>query len=160
MSRPDVQPLREILHSGFKRYLSVRPRGFELHRDEPLRPTLEVRILSIGAARTRYQQRKPRCRSLDGIAPLNDPEHTCAACRVRAQCTPQLRLDLFVDAQPWRLLLAYTSAKNFLLYDARLRQRGVSIEDHLHCLSVTNRGSRGEVRVRLQQNLDAEQHQS
>ncbi len=149
MPRPDVQPLPEILHAASKRYLSVRPRGFELQPGEPARPTLEARIVSSGAARTLYQQRKPSCRSLDGIAALDDPSRTCATCRVRAQCTPQLRLDLFVDAQPFRLLLAWTSAKNFLLYEAQLRQRNISIEDRLHRITVTNRGSWGEVRFRL-----------
>ena len=149
MPRPDVQPLREILHAAFKRYLSVRPLGFELQPAEPPRPALEARILSSGAARTLYQQRKPRCRSLDAIAPLDEPNRTCASCHLRAQCTPQLRLDLFVNAQPFRLLLAWTSAKNFLLYEARLRQRGISIEDRLHRLSVINRGSWGEVRFDL-----------
>jgi hypothetical protein len=149
MPQADVQPLREILHAACKRYLTVRAHGFELQLGEPLRPTLEARILSLGAARTWYQQRQPRCRSLDGIVPLDDPDRTCAACRVRAQCTAQLRLDLFVDAQPFRLLLAYTSAKNGLLYEAGLRQRGLSIEDRLHRLMVIHRGSWGEVRFRL-----------
>ncbi len=149
MSQADVQPLREILHAAFKRYLTVRTHGFELQPGEPLRPTLVARILSLGAARTLYQQRQPRCRSLDSVAPLNEPNRTCAGCRLRAQCTPQLRLDLFVDAQPLRLLLAYTSAKNALLYEAGLRQRGLSIEDRLHRLMVIHRGSWGEVRFRL-----------
>ncbi len=149
MPRPDVQPLREILHAASKRYLSVRPRGFELQPGEPPRPSLEARILSSGAARTLYRKRKPRCRSLDGIAPLDDSSRTCATCRVRTQCTPQLRLDLFVDAQPFRLLLAWTSAKNFLLYEARLRQRSISFEDRLHRITVINRGSWGEVRFHL-----------
>ena len=149
MPRADVQPLREILHAAFKRYLSVRPHGFELQPSEPPRPTLEARIVSRGAARTLYQQRKPRCRSLDGIAALDDPNRTCASCRLRAQCTPQLRLDLFVDAQPFRLLLAWTSAKNFLLYETQLRQRSIAIEDRLHRITVVNRGSWGEVRFRL-----------
>ena len=149
MPRADVQPLREILHAAFKRYLSVRPHGFELQPGEPLRPTLEARIVSSGAARTLYQERKPRCRSLNAITPLDDPNRTCATCRLRAQCTPQLRLDLFVDAQPFRLLLAWTSAKNFLLYDTALRQRNIAIEDRLHRLTVVNRGSWGEVRFRL-----------
>jgi hypothetical protein len=96
-----------------------------------------------------YRERKPRCRSLDAIAPLNDPNRTCATCRLRAQCTPQLCLDLFVDAQPVRLLLAWTSAKNFLLYDTGLRQRNIAIEDRLHRIMVVNRGSWGEVRFRL-----------
>jgi hypothetical protein len=149
MSQADVQPLREILHAAFKRYLSVRAHGFELQPGEPLRPTLVARILGLGAARTLYQQRQPRCRSLDGLAPLDEPNRSCAGCRLRAQCTPQLRLDLFVDAQPLRLLLAYTSAKNALLYEAGLRQRGLSIEEPLHRLTVINRGSWGEVRFRL-----------
>jgi hypothetical protein len=155
MTQSDVQPLREILHAAFKRYLSVRPRGFELHPGEPLRPTLQGRIVSTGAARTLYQARRPRCRSLDGIAPLADPHRTCADCRLRAQCTAQLRLDLFVDAQPWRLLLAFTSAKNYLLYEAQLRQGGLSIEDRLHRLTVINRGSWGEVRFRVSGNAEA-----
>ena len=150
MPRSDVQPLREILHAAFKRYLTVRPQGFQLEPGAPLRPTLQGRIVSTGAARTLYQARQPRCRSLDGVAPLDDRHRTCASCRLHAQCTPQLRLDLFVDAQPWRLLLAYTSAKNYLLYEARLRHDGVSIEDPLHDLTVITRGSWGEVRFRLQ----------
>ena len=149
MPRADVQPLREILHAAFKRYLSVRPHGFELQPGEPLRPTLEARIVSSGAARTLYRERKPRCRSLNAITPLDDTNRTCATCRLRAQCTPQLRLDLFVDAQPFRLLLAWTSAKNFLLYDTALRQRNIAIEDRLHRITVVNRGSWGEVRFRL-----------
>ncbi len=155
MPRSDVQPLREILHAAFKRYLSVRPRGFELEPGAPLRPTLQGRIVSTGAARTLYQARRPRCRSLDGLAPLDDPHRTCAACRLRTQCTAQLRLDLFVDAQPFRLLLAYTSAKNYLLYEAQLRQGDVCIEDHLHRLTVIHRGSWGEVRFSLAGNGEA-----
>ena len=149
MSQADIKPLREILHAACKRYLTVRAHGFELQRGEPLRASLEARILSLGAARTWYQQRQPRCRSLDGIVPLDDPNRTCARCRLRAQCTPQLRLDLFVDAKPFRLLLAYTSAKNALLYEARLRQRGLAIEERLHRLTVIHRGSWGEVRFGL-----------
>ncbi len=146
MNRPDVQPLREILHAALKRYLTVRPHGFELNPGETPRPILEARILNTGAARTLYQQRKPRCRSLDGIAPLDDRNRTCAQCRLRPQCTPQVRLDLFVGAQPFRLLLAHTSAKNFLAYDGRLRQQGRPIEDILHRITVINRGSWGELR--------------
>lgn len=146
MTRPDLQPLREILHRASKRYLTVRPQGFELSPGEALRPTVQARILSVGAARTLYHNRKPRCRSLDAVRPISDRNRTCAQCRVRAQCTPQVRLDLFVEGQPFRLLLAHTSAKNFLLYEARLRQRGLALEDALHRIAVVNRGSWGELR--------------
>ena len=150
MTRTDIEPLREILHAALKRYLTVRPHGFQLSAGDTLRPVIEARILNSGAARTLYQDRTPRCRSLDGVRPLDDRTRTCAACRLRSQCTPQVRLDLFVDAEPLRLLLAYTSARNFLVYDAQLRQRGIRPEERLHRLAVTHRGSWGEVRFSLQ----------
>jgi hypothetical protein len=146
MTRPDVQPLREILHSASKRYLTVRPRGFVLHPGDPPQPTLTVRILGFGSARTLYQNRKPHCRSLDGVQPIDDPAQSCSDCRVRSRCTPQVRLDLFVGHLPFRLLLAWSSAKNFLLYEAGLRQRGHPIEDIVHRIDVINRGSWGELR--------------
>ena len=109
-----------------------------------------MRILGYGSARTLYQNRKPHCRSLDGIQPISDPARACIDCRVRSQCTPQVRLDLFVDHQPFRLLLAYSSAKHFLLYEAELRQRGHPLEDIIHRIDVINRGSWGELRFSAQ----------
>ena len=149
MIRSDLQPLREILFQAQRRYLTVRPRGFELNPGTPLRPGLEARILAYGSARTLYQNRKPLCRSLDGIRPLSTPQRTCATCTLRTRCTPQVRLDLLVDTQPFRLLLAHTSAKNFLLYEAQLRQRDLALYELLHRLTVVNRGSWGELRFAL-----------
>ena len=147
MTRPDLQPRREILQQAQRRYLTVRPRGFELNPGERLRPVLEARILSFGSARTLYQDRKPLCRSLDAIRPTTAKEHrTCAECALRTRCTSQVRLDLLVDTQPWRLLLAHTSAKNFLLYEAQLRERGIALYEGLLRMIVINRGSRGELR--------------
>ena len=149
MSRADVEPLRELLHRALVRHLTVRPRGFELNPGERLRPVLEARILSFGSARTLYQDRKPHCRSLDGIRPTAEDHRTCAECRLRTRCTPQVRLDLLADTQPFRLLLAHTSAKNFLLYEAELHQRGVALYEVLHHITVINRGSWGELRFTL-----------
>jgi len=147
MPTSDLQPLRAILQQAQRRYLSVRPHGFELNPDQPLRPALEVRILSFGSARTLYHDRKPLCRSLDGIQPTAPKDQRrCAACALRPRCTSQVRLDLLVDTQPYRLLLAHTSAKNFLLYETRLRQRGGALEEGLHRITVINRGSWGELR--------------
>ncbi|MCP4209250.1 MAG: hypothetical protein GY767_19685 [Shimia sp.] len=146
MTRPDIQPLRELLQRAQRRYLTVRPHGFELNPGTPLQPVLEARILGFGGARTRYQDRKPLCRSLDGIRPISEDQRTCAECRVRFRCTPQLRLDLLADTQPFRLLLAHTSAKNFLLYETELHQRGLALNDVLHRITVINRGSWGELR--------------
>jgi hypothetical protein len=150
MTRPDIQPLREILQRAQRRYLTVRPHGFELNPGSPLKPVLDARILGFGGARTLYQDRKPHCRSLDGIRPIAEEQRTCAACRVQARCTPQLRLDLLADSQPLRLLLAHTSAKNFLLYETQLRQRDIDFNAVVHRITVINRGSWGELRFTLQ----------
>jgi hypothetical protein len=146
MTPSDLQPLRAILQQARRRYLTVRPHGFELHPGERLRPVLEVRILSFGSARTLYQDRKPLCRSLDGIQPTTAGHRSCAECALRPRCTSQVRLDLLADTQPFRLLLAHTSAKNFLLYETQLRERGAALYDGLHRMTVINRGSWGELR--------------
>jgi hypothetical protein len=54
--------------------------------------------------------------------------------------------DLLADTQPYRLLLAHTSAKNFLLYETQLRESGLELYDGLHRMTVINRGSWGELR--------------
>lgn len=145
--RRDVEPLREILHRALVRYLTVRPGGFELQSDERLRPVIDVRILGHGGARTFYQDRKPVCRSLDGLRPITgDTNRRCVECEARERCTSQVRLDLIVDRRPFRLLLAYSSARAFLTYEAELRLRRLAIEDVLTRITVINRGSWGELR--------------
>jgi hypothetical protein len=147
MPRPDVDPLREILHRALVRYLTVRPGGFELQPGEQLRTVIEARILGYGGARTLYEQRKPTCRSLDGVRPvMGDTNRTCVACPQRSQCTPQIRLDLIVDHRPFRLLLAHSGAKAFFVYETSVRQRRVAIEDVVTRIAVANRGSWGELR--------------
>lgn len=147
MTRPDVEPLRELLHRALVRYLTVRPRGFELDSHSPLRQTVEARILGHGGARTLYEDRRPKCRSLDGVRPITgDSSRSCAECADLSRCVPQVRLDLIVDRRPFRLLLAYSSARAFLVYDAELRQRGRRIEDVVTKITVINRGSWGELR--------------
>ena len=147
MSRDDIEPLREILHRALVRYLTVRPGGFELERGERLRPAIEARILGFGGARTFYQNRKPVCRSLDGLRPVtDDTNRTCRECEARQRCTEQVRVDLIVERRAFRLLLAYSSARAFLVYDAELKQRRVSIEDVSTKITVTNRGAWGELR--------------
>lgn len=146
MPRPDVDPLREILHRALVRYLTVRPGGLLLAPGQKLRRAVDARILGHGAARTLYRNRKPHCRSLDGVAPISGDGRQCVDCRVRSNCTPQVRLDLVVEGQALRLLLAHTSARNFLVYDARLRQRRLRPEDIVHRIDVVDRGSWGELR--------------
>lgn len=147
MPRPDDGPLRELLHRVLVRYATVRPRGFELQPGERLRPVVDARILGHGGARTLYQDRRPRCRSLDGVRPVTgDTDRSCADCRLRSRCTPQVRLDLIVERRAYRLLLAYSSARAFFVYEAELRRRGVAVEDIETKIAVVNRGSWGELR--------------
>lgn len=142
----DAQAIREILHQALVRYLTVRPGGFELDAGDRLRPVIEARIVSFGGARTLYESGRPSCRSLDAVRSITHADRCCADCRLRQRCTPQLRLDLVVDHRPFRLLLAHTSAKRFLFYEAQLRQRALVLEDLVHRIEVVNRGSWGELR--------------
>lgn len=144
----DPQPLRALLHRALARYLTVTPRGFRLDGHvEPAR-RLVVRILAYGGARTLYQNRRPMCRSLDGVAAVTDPTKRCQQCPQLNSCTPQVRLDLVVDGKPHRLLLAFTSAKNFLAYVGRLDALHIGVDTIHHELLVVPRSGWGEIQFR------------
>lgn len=145
MAYDDVEPLREILQRALARYLTVTPDGFKLIGREKPTPEIEARIVSFGGARTLYKSRQPDCRSLDGVHSITHPRR-CGDCELRSQCTPQVRLDVLVDGRPYRLLLAHSSARNFLAYEMRLRQNARDYAQVLHRVSVANRGSWGELR--------------
>lgn len=70
----------------------------------------------------------------------------CDDCAFAKECTGQVRVDLLAGGRPYRLLLAYTSAKNFLLYEADLRDLHISIEGVVHQVDVIDRRTFGEVR--------------
>ena len=146
MTRPDLERLRQCYRHASVRELLVHPRGFALNPQHALVPRIEARILSHGAARTRYVRRQVRCRSLDTLTALAAPQRRCTQCPQRHQCTAQLRLDLIVERHPWRLLLEHTSAKRFRDYHAHLNQRAIALEDIVHHIAVINRGSWGELR--------------
>lgn len=146
MSKHYPQLLRELLHKVVFRYLDVTPSGLAEGPDATPLVQIEAQIVQHGPARTLYKRRRPACRSLNGIAALSSLDKVCASCPDRPRCTPQICLDLLHQSAPCRLLLAFTSAKNFLLYDARLRSAGMSVEDVLTRVRVVNRGSWGELR--------------
>lgn len=145
MAYDDVEPLREILQRALTRYLTVTPEGFKLIGRPKAVPEIEARILAFGGARTLYKRRRPDCRSLDGVHSITHPRR-CGDCELRTQCTAQVRLDVLVDGRPYRLLLAHTSARNFLAYEMRLRQKQRDYAQVLHQVQVVNRGSWGELR--------------
>jgi hypothetical protein len=141
MAEPEL--FREILGRVLARYLTVKPEGI-LIDDRPLDQVI-ARVLSFGAARTLYRGRRPACRSLDGRkAPQK--ETLCASCPDRKHCTPQVRVDLTLDHRPYRLLLAFSSARNFLVYASEVKKTGASVEDVNTRIRVLNRGSWGELR--------------
>lgn len=140
----DPEPIKDILYRTTARYLTVRPQGFEI-AGRPV-PLVIARILAFGNARTLYQARKPDCRSLDGIRSTKD--RICAQCPDLAACTPQVRLDLLIEGQPYRLLLSYTSAKHFLLYVATLGSSGRKVNDVQTIIEVVDRATWGELHFR------------
>lgn len=145
MAHDDLEPLRAILHRALTRYLTVSPKGLVLVGEK--RPVLvaEARILGFGGARTLYRDKKPDCRSLDAITSVNKQGRHCAGCPDFTVCTPQVRLDLVIERHAYRLLLAFTSARNFLEYAADLQRQSVDLLAADHRIRVIPRGSWGEV---------------
>jgi hypothetical protein len=150
MSNPSEFPmntvqsvLSDLFTDAFARYIAVRPTGLQLPHG-PILQSLPVRLLACHPARTLYENHQPRCRSLDGIQSINDAR-SCAACLLRKNCTPQIYIELLYDHVPYRLLLAYTSARNFMSFASRLRQQGQPIENAPILISVRDRGRWGEL---------------
>lgn len=140
---PDFATLRELVAKSFSRYVTVLPTGLKLPHHQVV-PSLTAQILRWSPARTLYQNKKPICRSLDGIASLKE-KRPCASCLFRKTCTPQIYLELIADHVPLSLLLAYTSARNFLSFASRLKEKGESIDNASVVLTVLDRGRWGEV---------------
>ncbi|MFQ5693603.1 MAG: hypothetical protein ACE5IM_11235 [Nitrospinota bacterium] len=138
----DPEPLKEILYRTTARYVTIRPDGLDL--DERFERSVQARILDHGGARTLYKNRKPDCRSLNGVRSIKGRD--CGDCPSSPRCTPQVRLDFLVDRRPYRLLLAYTSAKNFLLYAGKLKGEGKDVTEVVTRINVIDRGSWGELR--------------
>ena len=146
MNPQQAEILRDIVGRMMARYMTIRPLGIDLGNRRKLIPALNCRILNYGAARTLYHQRRPVCRSLDAVKAIKDAKKLCQQCLDRNLCTGQVRLDLLFENCPYRLLIAYTSAKNFLLYTGKLAQQKLEIQTIDTKIIVVNRGSWGELR--------------
>ena len=149
MNPQQVEILRDIVQRMMARYITVTPMGIDLGNNRKLIPALNCRILDYGAARTLYRNRRPVCRSLDAVKAIKDANKLCQQCVDRDNCTGQVRLDLLFENCPYRLLLAYTSAKNFLLYTGKLAEKKIEIQTTDTKIVVVNRGSWGELRFCL-----------
>ncbi len=142
--KPSSFHLRQVLHRATASYLKVSAAGFHV-AGRPSRE-VEAKILQWSDARTRYVDRYPTCRSLDGVVSITHPGRECDGCPDRAGCTDQVHLELLIGGRPYRLLLAYTSAANFLGYAMALRAERVEIEMIPHRLSTHDRGRFVEIR--------------
>jgi hypothetical protein len=149
MNPQQAEILRDIVQRMMARYIAVRPLGIDLGNNRKLIPALNCRILDYGAARTLYRNRRPVCRSLDAVKAIKNANKLCQQCIDRDNCTGQVRLDLLFENCPYRLLLAYTSAKNFLLYTGKLAEKKIEIQTTDTKIVVVNRGSWGELRFCL-----------
>jgi hypothetical protein len=149
MNPQQAEILRDIVQRMMAHYITVTPMGIDLGNNRKLIPTINCRILDYGAARTLYRNRRPVCRSLDAVKAIKDANKLCQQCVDRDNCTGQVRLDLLFENCPYRLLIAYTSAKNFLLYTGKLVEKKLEIQSIDTKIVVVNRGSWGELRFCL-----------
>jgi hypothetical protein len=141
---PTRSTLNDLFVSSFARYLSIQPTGLRFPHGL-LQSTVSATLLSSHAARTLYHKRKPICRSLDGVRSIKE-KHSCIGCCNRKECTAQIYLELLIYHVPYKLLLAYTSARNFMQFASRLKQKGQDVENAQVIISVLDRGRWGELR--------------
>lgn len=140
---PTRSTLNDLFASSFARYLSVHPTGLRFPHGR-LCASVEATVHQCRPARTLYRKKKPVCRSLDGITSIKK-ENDCASCPDRKDCTAQIYLELTIEAVPYRLLLAYTSARNFMQFASRIGRQGLEIENSRILISVRDRGRWGEL---------------
>lgn len=136
--------IRDLIAKSFSRYIKVRPDGFDLGYNNQIISAISAQIVTSHPARTLYQNKHPVCRSLDGRKSTQH-NRTCAGCLDRRTCTPQICIEIVYNNIPLSLLLAYTSARNFLEFVSIIEQRGLHIDNIPVRLNVRDRGRWGEV---------------
>jgi hypothetical protein len=143
-----LAPLREIIAASTARYAQIAPGGIILPSAATPYNPLAVTIVSYKPARTRYVNKQPVCRSLDGLQSLQD-KCRCVSCEYHRTCTPQIALEFLYRAIPFRIMLAYTSAKNFLAFMRTIHAPNQRIEGRVVHIEVLDRGKWGEARFSL-----------
>ena len=140
--------LHDFLADNFSSYVTILPHGLRLESGKLIQ-RISGQIMHSGPARTLYENRKPSCRSLNGVQSLQS-KTSCAACYRRGECTPQIRLDLLHASGIHRFLLAYTSARKYMLFLSSLAKQQCPVEGAEITISVINRGKWGELCFRQQ----------
>lgn len=130
---------------NYGKYVRVTPEGFHLY-DDVIVKELSVSLRNVNPARTLYEKRKPVCRSIDAVKNISGT-CACSSCRLRSKCTPQIYLEFMYQYVPLRLLLAYTSARNFVKFSSETTKRLVKPITVIQVqLSTIDRGRWTEVR--------------
>lgn len=140
---PPIHTIRELIAQSYAQYLDIKPSGFSIG-NKKLPSQINATIVIFKPARTLYLNKKPTCRSLNGIISLKK-NRSCADCDMKKSCTPQICLQVFYENIPLRLMLAYTSAKNFLKLITVMKNKGISSDGAHIRISVKDRGRWGEV---------------
>lgn len=125
------------------RYATIVPNGIILPQTSTPHNPLMVTLITWHAARTRYNNRHPVCRSLDGVHAINQ-KTKCFSCQERHSCTPQIVVNAVYRIVPVRFLLSYTSANNFLTLVRKCCATNGMLEGRTLTISVIDRGRWGE----------------
>jgi hypothetical protein len=135
--------LNQIRAQSSARYATITPAGVILPQTTlPYNP-FTVNLVTYGPARTRYLNKRPLCRSLNGTTSANTGQ-SCNRCDNTRSCTPQIALDVMYNKIPFRFMLAFTSANNFLALSRILLIKKIPLQGALINITIINRGKWGE----------------
>lgn len=121
----------------------LRPRGLQLYGEREPRDLVEAVVVGLGSGRTLWENRRPVCRSLDGLRSLSG--RFCRECpRYLAGCQEQLFLILEVPgvACTQKVSCSYTNARK--LAEFVEEQRGDVVGMRV-LLRTRDRGHWGEL---------------
>jgi hypothetical protein len=135
--------IRDIMIQNFAQYATVKPTGIILTNKNTVNP-IDVIAVKWHPARTLYASKKPKCRSLDGVKSISEKKY-CGDCDNKNKCTPQIAFEFLYKTVPFRLMLAYTSAKNFIKFISVMNKNKDDFEGKGISMEVKNRAKWGEV---------------
>jgi len=148
MNSLHATPFNHIRALISARYATITPNGIVTPpASQPYNP-FSVEMIAFRPARTRYLYKKPVCRSLNGNNSCNS-NSICALCEYYKSCTPQIAVDFLYRIVPYRLLLAFTSANNFMMLTRKLIVAKIPFEAAKVKIITINHGKWGETTFEL-----------
>ena len=142
---------KKIADQCTTRYATLKPTGIVFGAIKSSQVSAALIVKSYSPARTFYVKKVPLCRSFNGINSCNIVNKKCKECKDNNYCTPQICIELEYRKMPYRMLLAYTSAQNFLLFVNRCKFKNIAVNDLPVLLYVKNRGHWGELLFEIKQ---------